>query len=70
MRLWGLWTKNAYRKLPLVVDASVTDLGAERIVRLDLRSDEGPYLVRLDRIDPAYRRRFAEVVDAVQASLT
>jgi hypothetical protein len=68
-RTWGLWTRNAYKQLPLVVDASVTDLGTERRVRLDFRSDEGPYLARLDRVAPAYHRRFAEVAAVVQEQL-
>lgn len=69
LRLWGLWTPNAYKKLPLVVEASVRDLGTERQVRIEFRSDEGPYLFRLDRAEPAYRRRFAEVVEAVKVGL-
>lgn len=70
LRLWGLWAPHAYTHLPFVVDASVTDLGTERLVRLDYRSDEGPYLFRLSRVEPAYHRRFAEVTAAVHEALS
>ena len=69
VRLWGLWTPNAYKRLPMIIDASVTDLGSERRVRLDFRSAEGWYLYRLGRAEPAYRRRFAEVVAALEEKL-
>lgn len=69
VRIWGLWTPNAYKHLPLIADVSVTDLGAERVVRIEFRSDEGPYLVRLDRVAPAYQRRFNEITTAVEHAL-
>ena len=70
LRVWGLWTPRAYTHLPLVVDATVTDSGSERRVRLDFRSDEGWYLVRLGRVEGAYHRRFREVTAAVEARLS
>jgi predicted membrane metal-binding protein len=70
LRLWGLWLPNAYKHLPLIIDASVSDLGTERRIRVDFRSDEGPYLFRLDRVQPAYTRRFAEIAAALHSHLT
>src|SRR4051812_40515789 len=69
LRVWGLWAPRAYTHLPLMVDASVTDLRTERRLRLEFRSDEGPYLFRVNRAEPAYRRRFAEVEAAVRERL-
>ncbi|HTL40574.1 MAG TPA: hypothetical protein VL294_03800 [Pseudolysinimonas sp.] len=69
VRIWGLWTPNAYKHLPLLADVSVTDLRTERLVRIEFRSDEGPYLVRLGRVAPAYQRRFNEITTAVEHAL-
>jgi hypothetical protein len=69
LRIWGLWTPNAYKHLPLIADVSVTDLRAKRVVRIEFRSDEGPYLVRLGRVVPAYQRRFDEITTALERAL-
>lgn len=70
LRIWGLWTPRAYTHLPLVVDVSVTDLGNERRVRIEYRSEEGPYLFRLGRVEPAYHRRFTDITATVQRALS
>lgn len=55
--------------MSIEADEGTTRDKLDGYVHLQLLNDEGPYLVRLPTVDPAYRRAYREIVEGIELAL-
>ncbi len=68
-RLWGIWGRNAWRRLPVAIEVRVVTRPVGALIELNLRSDQGWYAGQLTMVRSVYETAFGSLIDAFERAI-